>query len=59
VIGLFGLINVVGGARPSGEPDDPAVRRIHGWILGQDAMLADGRAGSDGGAERLLDSSPE
>jgi hypothetical protein len=37
VVGLFGLINVVGGARPSGEPDDPVVRRIEGWILGQDA----------------------
>jgi hypothetical protein len=37
VVGLFGLINVVSGARPSGEPDDPVVRRIEGWILGQDA----------------------
>jgi hypothetical protein len=37
VVGLFGLINVVRGARPSGEPDDPVVRRIEGWILGQGA----------------------
>src|SRR5690606_38760411 len=37
VIGLFGMLNVVRGARPSGEPDDPAVRRIEGWILGQAA----------------------
>jgi hypothetical protein len=36
-IGLFGLINVVQGARSSGEPDDPVVRQIEGWILGQDA----------------------
>ena len=55
VIGLFGLINVVDGGRPSGEPDDPAVRRIEGWILGQDAALADDRAGFASGAERLLD----
>jgi hypothetical protein len=54
VIGLFGLINVVGGARPSGEPDDPAVRRVEGWILGQHAALADDPAGLDRRAERLL-----
>jgi hypothetical protein len=55
VIGLFGLVNVLCGARPSGEPEDPAVRRIEGWILGQDATLADGPAGFDSAAERLLD----
>ena len=59
VIGLFGLINVVGGARPSSEPDNLAVRRLEGWILGQDAMLAAGQAGGDSAAEWLLDSSPE
>jgi hypothetical protein len=37
VIGLFGMLNVVLGRRPSGEPDDPLVRRIEGWILGQTA----------------------
>ena len=37
VVGLFGLLNVVRGARASGEPDDPVVRRIEGWILGLDA----------------------
>jgi hypothetical protein len=37
MVGLFGLLNVVRGARPSGEPDDPVVRRIEGWILGLDA----------------------
>jgi hypothetical protein len=37
VVGLFGLLNVVRGGRSSGEPDDPVVRRIEGWILGLDA----------------------
>jgi hypothetical protein len=37
VVGLFGLLNVLRGGRPSGEPDDPVVRRIEGWILGLDA----------------------
>jgi hypothetical protein len=37
VIGLFGMLNVVLGQRASGEPDDPVVRRIEGWILGQSA----------------------
>jgi hypothetical protein len=55
VVGLFGLINVVRGARPSGEPDDPAVRRIEGWILGQDAALAEDPARLDEGPGRLLD----
>jgi hypothetical protein len=36
-VGLFGMLNVVLGRRPSGEPDDPVVRRIEGWILGQSA----------------------
>ena len=35
VVGLLGMLNVVLGRRPSGEPDDPVVRRIEGWILGQ------------------------
>ena len=37
VVGLFGILNVVLGRRPSGEPDDPVVRRVEGWILGQTA----------------------
>jgi hypothetical protein len=37
VVGLLGMLNVVLGGRPSGEPDDPIVRRIEGWILGQSA----------------------
>jgi hypothetical protein len=38
VVGLFGMLNVVLGNRKSGEPDDDdSVRRVEGWILGQDA----------------------
>jgi hypothetical protein len=37
VVGLLGMLNIVLGRRPSGEPDDPIVRRIEGWILGQAA----------------------
>ena len=37
VVGLLGMLNIVLGRRPSGEPDDPIVRRIEGWILGQTA----------------------
>jgi hypothetical protein len=48
VVGLFGLINVMSGARPSGEPDDPVVRRIEGWILGQDATATGDQAPSGG-----------
>ena len=35
VVGLFGMIEVVLGHRPPGAPDDPAVRDVEGWILGQ------------------------
>jgi len=35
-IGLFGMLNVVLGQRVQGEPADPVVRRIEGWILGLD-----------------------
>ena len=34
-VGLLGMLNVVRGYRATGEPDDPAVRDIEGWILGQ------------------------
>ena len=37
VVGLLGMLNVVLGRRPPGEPDDPIVHRIEGWILGQTA----------------------
>jgi hypothetical protein len=60
VVGLFGLLNVVRGARPSGEPDDPVVRRIEGWILGQDAALAtsDLTLGGNGCSTGLVESAP-
>jgi hypothetical protein len=35
VVGVFGMLNVLRDARPSGEPDDPVVLRVEGWILGQ------------------------
>ena len=37
VVGLLGMLLVLRGQRGSGEPDDPVVRRIAGWILGQQA----------------------
>lgn len=39
VIGLLGMIAVITGALPSGEPDDdPAVTTVEGWILGRPAV---------------------
>lgn len=35
VVGLFGMLNVLLGFRPSGEPGEPAVANVEGWILGQ------------------------
>ena len=55
VVGLFGLINVVRGARPSGESDDPTVRRIEGWILGQETSVDERPASLDEPTERLPD----
>lgn len=34
-VGVLGMLNVVLGNRPAGEPDDPVLRHIEGWILGQ------------------------
>jgi hypothetical protein len=34
-VGLFGVLNVVLGHRPCAVPDDPAITRVEGWILGQ------------------------
>ena len=33
--GLLGMLNVVRGDRGTGEPNDPTVRNVEGWILGQ------------------------
>lgn len=35
VVGLMGMLNVLFGRRPAGEPANAATRRIEGWILGQ------------------------
>ncbi|MFO7664006.1 MAG: hypothetical protein R6X18_15635 [Chloroflexota bacterium] len=34
-VGLVGMLNVLLGHRPAGNPPDEATRRIEGWILGQ------------------------
>jgi len=51
VVGLFGMLNVILGRRPAGEPEDATVRDIEGWILGQSAETA-GRAGEAVTTER-------
>lgn len=35
MLGLCGMIDVVSGRRTPGTPDDPAIKRWEGWILGQ------------------------
>lgn len=42
VIGLLGLIGVLDGTRPDFVPEDDAVRRWEGWVLGQTALPRDG-----------------
>jgi hypothetical protein len=37
VIGLFGMLRVCIGQRPSGEPNDRPNRDVEGWILGRKA----------------------
>ena len=44
-VGLFGMINVLRGHRAPGDPEDPAVRAVEGWILGQ--LENGGAGGSD------------
>lgn len=36
-VGLFGMLNVALGLRPPGDPAERVLRRIEGWILGQQA----------------------
>lgn len=38
VVGLLGLVGVLDGARPDFVPQDEAVRRWEGWVLGQSAL---------------------
>jgi hypothetical protein len=35
VVGLFGMLEVVAGRRPAGNPSTPEAAEIEGWILGQ------------------------
>lgn len=35
VVGLFGMLRVCLGQRPSGEPSDKPIRDVEGWILGR------------------------
>ncbi|MGE5124191.1 MAG: hypothetical protein ACM3H7_06700 [Acidobacteriaceae bacterium] len=41
LIGLYGMINVLGGNQPSGEPFPPQVSNIEGWIFGQEQPGSD------------------
>jgi hypothetical protein len=34
-LGLLAMLEVALGQRPAGEPADPEIRQIEGWILGQ------------------------
>jgi hypothetical protein len=34
-VGLAGMLNVILGRQPSGEPDEEQICRLEGWILGQ------------------------
>lgn len=38
-IGLLGMLNVVLGRRPPGEPPDALSRNVEGWILGQEPLV--------------------
>ena len=43
VVGLFGMLRVCLGQRLSGEPDDPLIQDVEGWILGRHGIsVADG-----------------
>ncbi len=39
-VGLLGMLGAVLGRHPAGEPADPEIRRIEGWILGQEPASA-------------------
>ena len=46
--GLLGMLGVVLGRHPVGEPEDPEIRRIEGWILGQSGPEAGSQAAAQG-----------
>ena len=39
-VGLFGMLNVALGLRPPGDPAERVLRRVEGWILGQQPVAA-------------------
>jgi hypothetical protein len=41
LVGLYGMINVVQGNHPSGEPVPYPISKIEGWILGQQPPIKD------------------
>jgi SAM-dependent methyltransferase len=43
-VGLFGMLGVVLGDRPTGEPDYPSVGEIEGWMFGQQEEAPTDRA---------------
>lgn len=45
VVGLFGMLRVCLGQRLSGEPDDPLIQDVEGWILGRHGISAAGGVG--------------
>ena len=40
LLGLLCVLNVLAGNRPDTAPDDPAIQRWEGWVLGQTALPA-------------------
>ena len=38
VVGLFGIIEVLSHRRQSGEPNQEGVRKLEGWIFGQNSQ---------------------
>ncbi len=40
LVGLYGMINIIQGNRPSGEPLPPHISRVEGWIFGQEGSQA-------------------
>ncbi len=53
-VGLFGMLNVVLGHRPSGEPAEDDVRKIEGWMLGKLSDATYAASGDAGNHPRLL-----
>ncbi len=41
LVGLYGMINVILGNRPTGEPAPPLITKIEGWIFGQEPPQKD------------------